>query len=101
MKKLSAILVIISLLVSTFDIVDTSDIMIGNHVTFSSTNNLDQDTDDNIDVEAVPSYNLLIFNLVESQQDNFPVKKIDKYPPSENQRITQDFTQKNKKPPIA
>ncbi|MDR1694593.1 MAG: hypothetical protein LBR70_05345 [Lactobacillaceae bacterium] len=101
MKKVSAILIIISLLVSAFDIIDTSDILVNGKAAFSSTNELDQDAEDSINVKVVSSYNILIFNLVESQQDFIPTEKTIAFLSIIDQKLHQDFIQTINEPPIA
>lgn len=104
MRKYSAILIIISLLVSAFDIIDTSDIMLGNQAAFTSTNDLDQDHIDDLDIDGVisiSSSNILVYNLVTVSPYVF-VSSVEKEVFSIiNQAVPEDYIYKSKKPPKA
>lgn len=52
MKKISAIFIIISIITSTFDIIDTSDILLCGDAVFSSNLENDSDDVDNINISS-------------------------------------------------
>lgn len=101
MRKFSAILIIISLLVSVFDIIDTSDITINGKAAFSSTNELNQDDIDNIDLEGFLSHTNLVFNLVEISTDITPKKTTKVFYSTTKKTIHEDLVLDFYEPPIA
>lgn len=99
-RKIGTIFLMFTLVVSIYDVIDTSDIMLGNETAFSSNYDNNQNQVDDLDIDFLLSI-MLVYHIVELQTnvDNVDNSKI--FFTKLTLPIPKDYISKIKEPPIA